>query len=181
MTKKQTAIALVLPLCAVALSLSACATAHSAKTANPPKMTCEEFLALGSDVQPRAVAWLDGYSKGKLREQDIGEIDVDRQIDVLVVACKQDPKVTLWDKMRAHFPGGSKKVKPTKMTCQEFVDLDQTTRPEVVYWADGYNTASKVQEGVVDEVDLQRNVGVIYEECKQAPKESLWTKLKKHF
>ena len=45
------------------------------------KITCEEFLGLSEDVQPRAVAWLDGYSKaGKLKEEDIGEVDVDRRL-----------------------------------------------------------------------------------------------------
>jgi acid stress chaperone HdeA len=153
----------------------------SAKKANPPKMTCEEFLGLSEDAQARTVAWADGYDKaGTLKEEDIGEIDVDRQMAVLVVACKEEPKKTFWDKVRAHLPGG-KKVKPTKMTCQEFIDLDKSVQPEVVYWADGYNKAKKVEEGVAGEVDLERDVAVIYEECKQAPKESVWAKIKKHF
>lgn len=131
-------------------------------------------------MQPRAVAWLDGYSKGgKLKDEDVAEIDVDRQMAVLVVACKEEPKKTLWDKMRSHLPGG-KKVKPVKMTCQEFVDLDETDRPELVYWIDGYNKAKRVQEGAAGEVDLQRDVGVVVVDCKQAPKESLWTRIKKH-
>jgi acid stress chaperone HdeA len=152
-----------------------------AKKTNLTKMTCEEFLGLSEDVQPRAVAWLDGYSKsGKLKEEDVGEVDVDRQMAVLVVACKEDPKKTLWDKISAHLPAGMHKAKPTKMTCQEYVDMQQTDRPELVYWADGYNRRAKVKEGAVDEVDLERDVAVIYEDCQQAPKESLWAKLKKH-
>jgi acid stress chaperone HdeA len=153
----------------------------AAKKHHPPKMTCEEFLALSEDVQTRAVAWADGYDKaGTLKEEDVGEIDVDRQMAVLVVACKEEPKKTFWDKIRAHLPGG-KKVKPTKMTCQEFVELDKSVQPEVVYWADGYNKATKVKEGVAEEVDLERDTAIIYEECKQAPKESVWAKIKKHF
>ena len=152
-----------------------------AKTVKPTKMTCEEFLALGDSVKPAAVAYVDGYSKaGKLKEEDIGEVDVDREVEVLVVACKQDPKKTLWDKIRDHLPGGKRKVKPAKMTCQEFVDLDESVRPEAVYWAEGYNKASKVKTDDVGEVDLERDVAVVYEECKQAPKESLWAKIKKH-
>jgi acid stress chaperone HdeA len=98
------------------------------------------------------------------------------------VACKQDPKKTLWDKIRAHLPGG-KKVKPAKMTCQEYVDLSETERPELVYWAQGYEKGpkgAKVQEDAVGEVDLDRDVAVILKECKQAPKVSLWAKIKKH-
>jgi len=49
-----------------------------------------------------------------------------------------------------------------------------------VYWADGYEKGTKVKENDVGEVDLERDVAVVYEDCKQAPKESLWAKIKKH-
>src|SRR3989442_6481620 len=152
-----------------------------AKTVKQTKMTCEEFLALGDSVKPAAVAYLDGYSKaGKLEEENIGEVDVDREVAVLVVACKQEPKKTLWDKIRDHLPGGKRKVKPTKMTCQEFVDLDQTVRPEAVYWAEGYDKAKKAKADELGEVDLERDVAVIYEECEQARRQSLGAKVEKH-
>jgi HdeA/HdeB family len=152
-----------------------------AKTAHPMKMTCEEFISLDDDAQAQTVAWADGYEKGgKLAEEDVGEIDVDRETAVLVVACREDPKKTFWDKVRAHLPGG-KKIKPTKMTCQEFIDMDKSVQPELIYWADGYNKAKKMKEDVGGEVDLETDVAVIYEECKQAPKESVWAKIKKHF
>lgn len=164
----------------VAIGLAASATSARAKTVNPPKMTCEEFLALGDKIQPRAVAWLDGYSAaGKLKEQEVGEVEVDRQTETLVVVCKQDPKVTFWDKLKAHLPGGKKKVKPTKMTCDEFVAIDDSVKPEAVYWADGYNAG--VTHAAVDQVDLERDIGVVVVDCKQAPKESFWTKVKKFF
>ena len=169
-------------IAAIVLSgVAANLTSVDAKTVKPTKMTCEEFLALGDSVKPAAVAYLDGYSKaGKLKEEDIGEVDVERDVAVLVVACKEDPKKTLWDKIRDRLPGGKRKIKPTKMTCQEFVDLDQSVRPEAVYWAQGYNKATKPKTDEVGEVDLERDVAVVYEECKQAPKESLWAKIKKH-
>ena len=169
-----------LVLAVLAIAVSGVIPADAKKVA-PAKMTCEEFLGLSDDVKPQAVAYLDGYSKGgKLKEEDIGEVDVDREVAVLVVACKDEPKKTLWDKIRAHLPGGKRKVTPTKMTCQEFVDLDSSVRPELVYWAEGYNKGAKVKTGEVGEVDLERDVAVIYEECKQAPKESLWARIKKH-
>jgi len=63
-----------------------------AKTVKPTKMTCEEFLALGDSVKPAAVAYLDGYSKaGKLEEENIGEVDVDREVAGQAVAGMQDP------------------------------------------------------------------------------------------
>ena len=45
-------------LVAVALGVAIAGSAE-AKKHNLPKMTCEEFLALGDDLQPRAVAWLE--------------------------------------------------------------------------------------------------------------------------
>ena len=168
-------------LVAIALGVAIAGSAQ-AKKHNLPKMTCEEFLALGDDLQPRAVAWLDGYSKGgKLKEEDIGEVDVDRQTEVLVVSCKQDPKKTLWDKIQEKMPGGSKKVTPVKMTCADYVALSQTERPELYYWAKGYNRGSKTKEDVSGEVDLEKDVAVVVQECKAAPKESFWAKVKKHF
>jgi acid stress chaperone HdeA len=168
-------------LAAVVLGV-AIAGGAEAKRHNVPKMTCEEFLALGESLQPRAVAWIDGYSKdGKLKEEDVGEIDVDRQTEVLVVACKEDPKKTLWQKIEEKLPGGKKRVKPVKMTCEEFVALSETERPELYYFAKGYNRGSKVKEDVSGEVDLEKDVAVVYEECKQAPKESFWARVKKHF
>jgi hypothetical protein len=56
--------------------------------------------------------------------------------------------------------------------------MDQTDRPELAYWAAGYSKG--VKEEVDGEVDLERDVAVVYEECRQAPKESLWAKMKKH-
>lgn len=165
---------------AVALASATFAPAAGAKTTNPPKMTCEEFLALGEDIRPRAVAWLDGYSAaGKLKEQDVGEVVVDRQTEDLVVVCKQNPKVTFWDKLKAHLPGGKKHIKPTKMTCEEFVAVDDSVKPEAVFWAAGYNAG--VRKDAAVEVDLERDIGVVVVDCKAAPKESFWAKVKSAF
>ena len=170
----------VLVMSAVAFGAVALAPLAGAKTVNPPKMTCEEFLALGEDIQPRAVAWLDGYSAaGKLKEQEIGEVAVDRQTEDLVVVCKQDPKVTFWDKVKAKLPGGKKNIKPTKMTCDEFIATDDSVKPEAVYWAEGYHAGVK-QAAMVD-VDLERDINVVVVDCKAAPKEPFWTKVKNFF
>lgn len=167
---------------AVVIGVGGAAGVAQAKKHDLPKMTCEEFLLLGEDLQPRAVAWLDGYSKGgKLKEEDVGEVDVDRQVAVLVVSCKEDPKKTLWEKIEGKLPGGSKRVKPVKMTCEDYVALSETEQPELYYWAKGYNRGSKVKENVSGEVDLEKDTAVVYQECKQAPKESFWAKVKKHF
>jgi hypothetical protein len=146
---------------------------------DPRRTTCAEFLSLSADVRPRVVAWMDGYSRGRLKTQEVGVLDVDRQTDTLVVACQESPKVTFWDKVRDHLPGGSKQVKPAAMTCEEFANLSQSERPEVAYFADGYNHGVKEED--VGVVDFKRDVNTIVVACKPTPKESVWTKIKQAF
>ena len=166
----------------VAVAVLGASGAAQAKKHDLTKMTCEEFLDLGENLRPRAVAWLDGYSKGgKVKEEDVGEVDVDRQIDLLIVSCKEDPKKTLWEKVEAKLPGGAKRVKPVKMTCEEYVGLSAQARPELYYFAKGYNRGSKTKEDVSGEVDLEKDVAVVVQDCKQAPKASFWARVKKHF
>ncbi len=153
----------------------------AAAKSNPPKMTCEEFASLSEEIRPRAVAWMEGYSKGKLAEKAVGEIDVDRQTATLVEVCVETPKESFWDKVKSHLPRGKKKVKPVDMNCEEFISLDETVRPEVVYWLHGYDAATKTNEDVVGEVDLERDVNVLVIDCKEAPRESLWGKIKNKF
>jgi hypothetical protein len=59
--------------------------------------------------------------------------------------------------------------------------MSKTARPELYYFAKGYNRGSKVKENVSGEVDLEKDVAVVVQECKQAPKESFWARVKKHF
>jgi HdeA/HdeB family len=174
--RNDTLVALAL----IALAATACAMGAAKSTASSPQMTCQEFLGVGEREKPLAVTWLDGYSKGgRLREEDVGEIDVDRQMTALIVACEQVPKQTLWDRIRADLPGG-RKVQPAKLTCQDFVAMTEPERREVVYWADGYDRAAHRKEGVFRAVELDRAAAVILVECQQAPRESLWARIKQH-
>jgi len=152
----------------------------AAKKKNAPKMTCEEFAAQTPEAQTRVAAYLDGYSKGKTYVAE-DDVEVDRELDVLVVSCTQEPKATLWDKIKAKMPGGKKKVKPVKMTCEEFLSLDSKIQPEVAYWLAGYNAAAKTDVAASGEVDLETDTAVLIQECKPAPKASLWEKIKKKF
>ncbi|MBX3028319.1 hypothetical protein KF840_25795 [bacterium] len=174
---------MLIALTALALGCAAKQPATSAAprfTLDPKKTTCAEFLALGRDVQPRLIAWADGYSRaGTLRQQDIGVVDVDRQTQALVVACEQAPTESFWDKVRAHMPGGSKHVQPTRMTCEEFADLSESERPEVAYWIDGYNHGVKQDD--VGAIDLRRDTATILVACKPTPQESVWKKIAQAF
>jgi acid stress chaperone HdeA len=88
----------------VALSASVLAAQPSTKTVKPETMTCEEFLALGKEVRPNVVYWIDGYAKsGKLKEEAV-EIDTfSRPITVIVDECQKTPKESLWQKVKSYF------------------------------------------------------------------------------
>ena len=164
-------------LCVVAL-LFVAASAAGAEKRNLPKMTCEEFAAHTTTDQLREAAWLDGYSKRGKPIDDVAEVDVERDVDAIVIDCKQTPKVTLWDKIRAHLPGGKKKVKAVKMNCEEFLTYTSNVQGEVAYWLAGYHGA-KVDGA--DEVDVEHDVAVLVKECTIAPKASVWERIKSKF
>ena len=63
------------------------------------------------------------------------------------------------------------------MTCQEFLSLDEVTRPKVVYWAEGLNHKGKPEDAVVDIDATNRIVPVIVQACQAAPRASLWQKM----
>ena len=71
--------------------------------------------------------------------------------------------------------------KPAKMTCEEYVMLDDVVKPKVVYWAEGFNKKGKAQDAVVDIAATDNLVPILVDECKQTPKASFWEKIKKHF
>jgi hypothetical protein len=158
------------------LALAAHAGAHG--TVDATKITCAEFVAESPEGRVRTTAFLDGYSKKGVAEDAIGEVDVQRELDVTVIDCKENPKATLWERFKSHLPGGKLKVKPVKMTCEEFMALGKDVQPEVVYWLDGYNRKTKTDVSMAGQVDLERDTMVLVELCKPAPKESLWSRIK---
>lgn len=167
---------------AIAVSLVAFATMARAesKKQDPTKMTCAVFASQTPEAQERVTAYLDGVSKQGTKLEDVGEVDVDRELDVMLVACQQEPKLTLWEKFKMHLPGGKKRVK-IPMTCEAFLALGSDIQPEVAYFLAGYNRQKNAEVGAAGEVDLERDVAVLVEECKPAPQESLWDRIKKHF
>lgn len=80
------------------------AQAAKSTTPNAKNMTCEQFLALGEEIQPRVVYWIDGYSKsGKLEKSEVDVRSFERPVAVVVTACKKAPKATVWETVKKHF------------------------------------------------------------------------------
>jgi hypothetical protein len=69
------------------------------------------------------------------------------------------------------------------MTCEQFVALEDIVKPKLVYWADGYNRTKDggATGAVVDIAETDRLVPVIVTECGEAPKLTLWQKIKQYF
>lgn len=70
--------------------------------------------------------------------------------------------------------------KPAKMTCEEFIALDDVQKPKVVYWAEGFSKKGKPVDSVVDLEETDRLIPILVTECKETPKLTLWQKIKKH-
>lgn len=70
--------------------------------------------------------------------------------------------------------------KPARMTCEEFIALDDVQKPKVVYWAEGFSKKGKPVDTVVDLDETDRLIPVLVTECKKTPKVTLWQKIKKH-
>jgi len=169
----------------VAISIPAicllAAAAPAAAKKDPSKITCEEFAAHSPEGQARVTAFMDGYSKRGKKVEEIGDVEVQRDLNVLVVSCVQEPKVTFWDKVKMKLPGGKKKLKPVAMTCEEYLSLSSDVQPEVAYWLAGYNRKTKTEVEAAGEVDLETDTAVLVEACKPTPKAPLWDRIKDKF
>jgi hypothetical protein len=179
-TKEPSMKRFFLALSIPAICLVAAATPAAAKK-DPTKITCEEFAAQSPEGRARVTAFLDGYSKRGKKVEEVGEVDVQRELDVLVVSCKEEPKATFWDKVKMKLPGGKKRVKPVAMTCEEFLALGTDVQPEVAYWLHGYNRKTKTDVEAAGEVDLETDTAVLIQACKPTPKAPLWDRIKEKF
>jgi hypothetical protein len=159
----------------LALASFGAAHAASAEKRDVSKMTCEAFAAETTDSQVRIAAYLDGRSKRGKPVEDVAAVDVERDVKDLVVACSETPRTTIWDKISTHLPGGKKKVKPVEMSCEEYVSHSSTVQAEVAYWLAGYHGA---EIDGADEVDVEHDVNIFIEECKNLPKEHLWKSIR---
>ena len=67
------------------------------------------------------------------------------------------------------------------MTCEDFVGLDETFQPKAVYWAVAYGKHGEPEAEAVDVEGVERAVPFVVQECRKAPKESFWQKVKAEF
>jgi len=66
-----------------------------------------------------------------------------------------------------------------KLTCEEFIGIDDVIKPQYVIAAVAHTKGGKAKNVVIEVVDTETLVPFLVEECQKAPKESFWAKLKK--
>jgi acid stress chaperone HdeA len=64
-----------------------------------------------------------------------------------------------------------------KMTCEDFLGLDESFQPKAVYWAVAYGKHGTPDAEAMDVDGVETVVPVVIDECKKAPKESFWQKV----
>ncbi len=65
----------------------------------------------------------------------------------------------------------------SKMTCEDFVMLDETIRPKVVYYSVAYARGGKPEDAVIDIDGTEKITPIIFDECQKEPKASYWQRL----
>jgi acid stress chaperone HdeA len=65
-----------------------------------------------------------------------------------------------------------------KMTCEDFVALDDQFKPKMVYWAVAYGQGGKPESAGINIEGTEKMIVALGEACKKAPKESFWEKVK---
>lgn len=65
-----------------------------------------------------------------------------------------------------------------KVTCREFLALQDRFRPEAVSYAIGYDKAHKPDDAVLDIMGIARLTPVIEKKCQTRPQESLMQRIR---
>jgi LysM repeat protein len=69
----------------------------------------------------------------------------------------------------------------SKMTCEDFLVLDESFQPEAVSMAVAYGSNGQPEAEAVAVEGVETVTPYIVEECKKAPKESFWQKAKAEY
>ena len=65
-----------------------------------------------------------------------------------------------------------------KMTCEDYLALDDQFKPKMVYWAVAYGQGGKPESAGINIEGTEKMIVALGEACKKAPKESFWEKVK---
>ncbi len=92
-------------------------------------------------------------------------------IGVVAAALVAGPTVALGQSSGTQKPLG-------KMSCEDFLSFEDSFKPKVVYWAVARSQSGKPESAGVNVAGIEKMIPVITDNCKKAPKESFWEKVK---
>jgi len=86
--------------------------AHQTAAKKPmSEMTCEDFLGLEEDFQPKAVYWAVAYgSKGQPEAEAMDVDGVETVTPFVIQECQKAPKESFWQKVKAQWEALAKKM-----------------------------------------------------------------------
>jgi acid stress chaperone HdeA len=147
-------------------------------------------VAVASDRGPRAHA--EGKYDSVTATYVVAEGDdlfaISERFDIPVEALKAQNKLPANEveagqklsvsgahKSAAHQAAAKKPL--SKMTCEDFVGLDEAFQPKAVYWAVAYGKHGEPDAEAVDVEGIETVIPFVVEDCKKAPTESFWKKV----
>lgn len=74
----------------------------------------------------------------------------------------------------------AKTVDARKITCEEYVGLDETVKPQLLMFIEGVNKAGKKEAAVVELDQLSRPLDFVAIECQKTPKATVWQKVENY-
>jgi len=66
----------------------------------------------------------------------------------------------------------------SKWTCEEFLAVEDQFQPKVIYWSSAQQGKGGKPTGVIDIAGAEKVAPMVIDDCKKAPQESFWGKLK---
>lgn len=69
--------------------------------------------------------------------------------------------------------------KVTKMTCEDFVRIDDVAKPKLVYFAEGFNKKGKPDGDIFETETTDHYYPILIEECQKTPQANLMKTIKK--
>ena len=66
----------------------------------------------------------------------------------------------------------------SKWTCEDFLAVDEQFQPKVIYWSSAQSKKGKPHGTDVDIEGTEKVIPMVIDDCKKAPQESFWSKLK---
>lgn len=75
----------------------------------------------------------------------------------------------------------AKDVNARKITCEEFVGLEETVKPKVVFFIEGATKTGKREDAVLSIDEVSKPVAFVVDECRKTPQVTVWRKVEDYF